>query len=93
MDQQAVDHIAAVLGSAASRRAGLASALSVALGRGATAASASRPRRQGPCGDFSRAANRCRKHGDCCTEICDTTLKNIDRDGRCRCRRRGQPCE
>ncbi|MFM9107120.1 MAG: hypothetical protein ACKOWF_10545, partial [Chloroflexota bacterium] len=103
MEARRFDAIAARLGAAATRRGALMGALG-ALFSGATLAAAtpvgaSRKRRkgrgnaQGPCGDGSRKDNRCAKNGDCCTGFCQKNLKNKDRDGRCRCIRRGQPCK
>ncbi|MGI9253604.1 MAG: hypothetical protein ACR2J8_07650 [Thermomicrobiales bacterium] len=92
MDHQAFDRIATLLGSAASRRAGIRAALGAAFGT-VPAVAAAQPHQQGPCGDKSRAANRCTKNGDCCTEICVTDLSNKDKVGRCRCRISGKSCE
>jgi hypothetical protein len=90
MDQGSFDRIVTTLATASTRRAGVIAALgtALALARGADG----KPRSQGPCGNGSRKANRCRKNKDCCTGICDTTLVNQDGDGRCRCRRRGKAC-
>jgi hypothetical protein len=99
MDQSSFDRLATALGSAASRRAGLAAALGAAFGLGLGAAAESSPRSRrpaaaGPCGDGSRAENRCTKNKECCTGICDTSKgkTNKDGEGRCRCRKKGQDC-
>jgi DNA-binding beta-propeller fold protein YncE len=44
---------------------------------------------EGPCGDGSGKANRCRKHSQCCTGYCK---KKKGRSGRCRCLKRGKAC-
>jgi predicted outer membrane repeat protein len=46
-------------------------------------------RAEGPCGDGSARANRCRKHRQCCTGRC---RKKKNGRGRCRCLRPGQAC-
>jgi hypothetical protein len=53
-----------------------------------------RPGSAGPCGDGSRADNRCTRDSQCCTGVCETSIgrRNLDGDGRCRCRRRRQDC-
>ena len=108
MDQAAFDRIARLLGGASTRRQGIAAALGGMLGLAAVtterdaavAAPASRghkrrPRPEGPCGDGTRKDNICTRNADCCTNICNLELgkKNVDRKGRCRCMRRGQPCK
>lgn len=88
MDHETFDRIAAMLGAAGSRRAGIAAAF-VALG--ARQAAAARPRPQGPCGN-GRKRNLCNGADDCCTGICDRDVDNLDGKGRCRCRKRGEAC-
>jgi hypothetical protein len=39
---------------------------------------------EGPCGDGSGNANKCRKDKDCCTRVC--------KRGRCRCKKLGEGC-
>jgi hypothetical protein len=95
MDQGSFDRLAAAIGSASSRRAAIAVALGAALGAASAAARSRRPGAAGPCGDGSRADNRCTKNSDCCTNLCNTAVgkTNKDRDGRCRCVRRNGTCE
>lgn len=92
MDQQRFDRIARLLGSATTRRTVLGAA-AAALGAGSGAARA-RPRPEGPCGDGSRAANRCASDKECCTGICNRKAGKTNRDGagRCRCLKRGTRC-
>ncbi|MGI9252221.1 MAG: hypothetical protein ACR2J8_00610, partial [Thermomicrobiales bacterium] len=85
------DRIATLLGSASSRRVGLRAVIGAAIGA-IPAAAAAKPHSQGPCGDTSREDNLCTKNSDCCTEICKPNLKNLDKMGRCRCRRQGEAC-
>ncbi|MFM9105275.1 MAG: hypothetical protein ACKOWF_01085 [Chloroflexota bacterium] len=49
---------------------------------------------EGPCGDGTRNDNICMKNGECCTGICEITLRktNKDKRGRCRCLRMGATC-
>ncbi|MFM9107860.1 MAG: hypothetical protein ACKOWF_14300 [Chloroflexota bacterium] len=51
-----------------------------------------RVHREGPCGDGSRKDNVCTKNGQCCTGYCLKKLNNRDGKGRCRCIRKGKPC-
>lgn len=92
MEPRAFDRIARLLGSATSRRAGLATALGAAFGVVAgRAADATRrdPKPEGPCGP-SGANNRCTKDKQCCTGYCKKGKKG--RPGRCRCIVMGNPC-
>ncbi|MFM9108021.1 MAG: hypothetical protein ACKOWF_15135 [Chloroflexota bacterium] len=52
------------------------------------------PAAEGPCKSTKRPDNICAKDSECCTGICNTKTgkKNKDRQGRCRCIRRGGPC-
>jgi hypothetical protein len=94
METSSFDRIARLLGGATSRRASLGIAVAALLGATAAPATARRPRRQGPCGDFSRAANICTTDSDCCTGICNSPLGKDNKDGagRCRCVHRGGAC-
>lgn len=51
-----------------------------------------KPEPAGPCGSGKVADNRCRKNGDCCTNICKMKNKGKDGSGRCRCQRKNRPC-
>jgi hypothetical protein len=104
MDHASFDRAARVLGTAISRRAGLASAvatilgvstLPVAVAAAAAAAPSRKPRPQGPCGSGKRKDNICTKDSDCCTGICNTRAgkANKDKKGRCRCVRQGGACK
>lgn len=106
MDQSSFDRIARLLGSAATRRVGLAAAAGILASGIAASASASaagtrvrrrRPAPEGPCGDGSRKANLCDRNDECCTGVCElgkNPKKNAkDGRGRCRCIRWGRPCK
>jgi DNA-binding CsgD family transcriptional regulator len=102
VDQSAFDRIARLLGAAATRRRGLAAAASLLVSGFAAVAGVPEargrnrhPGLEGPCGDGKRKDNICTRNADCCTNICNLELgkKNVDRKGRCRCMRRGQPCK
>ncbi|MFM9105230.1 MAG: hypothetical protein ACKOWF_00850, partial [Chloroflexota bacterium] len=77
---------------AADRRRGLGAALGALLGGKKAGAAAARggeagdPEAEGPCGDRSAKANRCRKNRKCCTGLCDR------KRGRCRCVPAGGAC-
>lgn len=47
---------------------------------------------EGPCGDGSIKANRCKHHDQCCTGFCDKR-KGKKPYGRCRCNKAGQSCQ
>ena len=47
---------------------------------------------EGPCGDGSIKANRCKRNVQCCTGYCDKT-KGKKPYGRCRCKNAGQSCQ
>ena len=46
---------------------------------------------EGPCGNGSVKANRCKRNGQCCTGYCDKG-KGKQADGHCRCKKAGQSC-
>ncbi len=90
MDDRRFDRLTRALGGATTRRAGIGAALAGAIGTalwssGASGLNQTEP--QGPCGDGSGPANRCRAHSDCCTNFCDKAAS------RCRCIGRGAPCK
>jgi hypothetical protein len=94
MDQVSFDRIARALGAATSRRAGVKAALGLgaAIGLGAAEGAAAKPRPEGPCGKGGRKDNVCTKDSQCCTGYCEQSIKNKDKQGRCRCIRKGRPC-
>ncbi|MGI9254863.1 MAG: hypothetical protein ACR2J8_14050, partial [Thermomicrobiales bacterium] len=53
-----------------------------------------RPSTQGPCGNGKRKDNICNADAECCTGVCAIHLgkKNKDKQGRCRCLKRGKQC-
>ncbi len=99
MNQHRFDAAARAIHARATRRHWLAMALTAVaalLGAPPTAGAAGETRRdgegaiEGPCGNGGIAANRCRRNRDCCTGICAKRRRGM---GRCRCQRRGDPCE
>jgi hypothetical protein len=49
---------------------------------------------EGPCGNGTRKDNICMENSQCCTGVCDLSVrkKNVDKMGRCRCIARGGAC-
>ena len=92
MDTSSFDRIARTLGSATSRRTGLALAAAGLLGRVGSAVAVPRP--AGPCKATRRPDNICTKDSDCCTGSCNVNpgQGNKDGKGRCRCIRKGGDC-
>ncbi|MFM9108335.1 MAG: hypothetical protein ACKOWF_16740, partial [Chloroflexota bacterium] len=90
MDGLRFDRIARLVGATASRRAGLAAAVGALLAGGAApgalALESGAPETQGPCGNGSAKANRCRRNSDCCTRFCDRKKR------KCRCLQTGKRC-
>lgn len=100
MDDARFDGLARLLAKAGSRRAGVRAALGLVAGAVAGLAAAETdakkgtggPSAQGPCGDGSVKQNRCTRNRQCCTNICERNVKNKDKKGRCRCKKRGEAC-
>jgi hypothetical protein len=99
MDSGTFDRVSRVLGSAMTRRSGIAAAVIALAGSIGAVAEAKpgrrgkqRPGKQGPCGNGSRKENACTKDSQCCTGICKTGMKNKDGKGRCRCVKKGKAC-
>ncbi|MGI9254045.1 MAG: hypothetical protein ACR2J8_09875 [Thermomicrobiales bacterium] len=90
MDPRSFDRIITVLGTASSRRAGIAAGLAAAIG-GISGAAAT-PSPAGHCG--KRKSSTCEKDSDCCSGRCnpDPGKSNLDGLGRCRCSRRNDAC-
>ena len=96
MDQ--FDHLTTHLSTVSTRRGllprlgtlPLAGLLAALLGKASAAGRRKRrqrrPQAQGPCSTGRGQANRCRRHGQCCTGYCHK------RKGRCRCKQRGASC-
>jgi DNA-binding beta-propeller fold protein YncE len=94
MDRRDFDRIARLVGATASRRRGFTMAvgalltgrLAAAAADAADAASFDGPTIEGPCGNGSAKANRCKRNNQCCTGHCDR------KKGRCRCLQAGKSC-
>jgi parallel beta-helix repeat protein len=98
MDQSRFDALARVLATSRSRRTTIVAAAAALAGSALAAggeARRGRPYLEGPCGNGSRKANICKKDSDCCTNICNlkTGKTNKDKQGRCRCIRKGGACK
>jgi hypothetical protein len=78
MDDQRFDAALRALNTGVTRRRGLAAALGVLFGTAGVADAAKKtgkqadsgPSTEGPCGDGSSKANRCKRNGQCCTKYC-----------------------
>ncbi|MFM9108286.1 MAG: hypothetical protein ACKOWF_16480 [Chloroflexota bacterium] len=90
MDSRSFDRLAAALGRASSRRAGLVAAVGAAFA--APLAAQAGPDAAGQCG--KRKTSVCTKDGDCCSGRCVLATGKTNRDGlgRCRCSRRAERC-
>ncbi len=95
MDDRRFDSLTRSLGAVLSRRVilpGLLAGLIPAITEGREKRRTKRRgfSAYGPCGNHGPVANRCARHRDCCTGVCD---RNAGRKyGRCRCRHAGQRC-
>ena len=89
MDDHRFDDLTRRLEMALSRRTGLGAVLGVLLGAAGLDAAAKsketgKPGSEGPCGDGSTKANRCKKDANCCTKYCAK--------GGCRCKPNYMKC-
>lgn len=106
MDGDRFDTLTRVVGAAGTRRS-LGSLVGVLLGLlaltrpGSQHDTVARKRKQvkieGPCGNGSGKANRCKRNRQCCTGYCQKRKRKKNRgknkvQGRCRCRKPGQSC-
>jgi hypothetical protein len=82
MDEKRFDDAIRALNGSMSRRRGIAAAIGALLGGAAAAEATAKDRKrgavaagddanvEGPCGDGSRKANRCKRNSQCCTKYC-----------------------
>lgn len=98
MDGPRFDRLAQGFASGQTRRhtlGGLITGAVVLLGLGSTETAGKKRRgtvtAEGPCGDGTIKANRCKRDGQCCTGVCDKQ-KGKQPYGRCRCRKLNQSC-